>query len=200
MKGGPPHGSKKIGAFLRTLRTEKGLTQEQLAEKLNVAGRTVSRWETGSNMPDLSIIVELADYYDVDIRELLNGERKSENMNEDLKETLEMVSEYTAAEKQKLMKELREYSVIFCLFFIAIFVINAFRLERLCSELEAVSIWCAMMGAGFSVACIFKWFQLSGKISKMAIKRIVIVVMVLLVIALFAMIGSILLLIGVYRF
>ena len=78
---------KRIGSFLRKLRTEKGLTQEQLAEKLNVSGRTVSRWENGNNMPDLSIIVELADFYDIDICELLNGERKSEKMDEDLKET-----------------------------------------------------------------------------------------------------------------
>ena len=96
---------KKIGLFLRKLRTEKGLTQEQLAEKLNVSGRTVSRWENGNNMPDLSIIVELADFYDIDIRELLNGERKSEKMNEDLKETLEAVAEYSAAEKKKMIKE-----------------------------------------------------------------------------------------------
>jgi transcriptional regulator with XRE-family HTH domain len=89
----------KIGSFLRELRKEKNLTQEQLAEQFGVAARTVSRWENGNNMPDLSILVELADYYDVDIRELINGERKSENMNEDVKETLTMVADY--AEKQK---------------------------------------------------------------------------------------------------
>ena len=50
-------------------------------------------------MPDLSILVELADYYNVDIRELICGERKSEKMNEDMKETLTMVADY--AEKQK---------------------------------------------------------------------------------------------------
>ena len=89
----------KIGTFLRELRKEKNLTQEQIAEQFGVAARTVSRWENGNNMPDLSILVELADYYDVDIRELLNGERKNENMNEDMKETLTMVADY--AEKQK---------------------------------------------------------------------------------------------------
>ena len=88
---------KRIGSFLRELRTEKGLTQEQLAEKLNVSGRTVSRWENGNNMPDLSIIVELADFYDIDIRELLNGERKSEEMNEDLKETTLKMADYAEA-------------------------------------------------------------------------------------------------------
>ena len=49
----------KIGNFLKKLRKEKGITQEQLAEILNVSGRTVSRWETGNNMPDISILVDI---------------------------------------------------------------------------------------------------------------------------------------------
>ena len=68
----------KIGELLRKLRNEKHLSQEQLAEKLNVSSRSVSRWENGNTMPDISLIIELADFYDIDIRELLNGERKSE--------------------------------------------------------------------------------------------------------------------------
>lgn len=71
---------QKIGTFLKELRNEKKLTQEQLAEKLGVSRRTVSRWETGINMPDLDILIEMADYYDVDLRELLDGERQSEEM------------------------------------------------------------------------------------------------------------------------
>ena len=47
----------KVGAFLKDLRKEKGITQEQLAEKLGVSGRTISRWETGKNMPDISLLV-----------------------------------------------------------------------------------------------------------------------------------------------
>ena len=69
---------QKIGEFLKTLRKDKNLTQEELADKMNVSRRTVSRWETGSNLPDLSILVELADLYDVDMREIFNGERKNE--------------------------------------------------------------------------------------------------------------------------
>ena len=61
----------KIGIFLKELRKEKKLTQEQLAEKLNVSGRTVSRWETGSNMPDIGMLVEMADFFDVSIPCLL---------------------------------------------------------------------------------------------------------------------------------
>ena len=68
---------KKTGSFLKQLRNEKKLTQEQLAEKLQITSRTVSRWETGSNMPDISMLLELADFYEVDIREIIDGERKS---------------------------------------------------------------------------------------------------------------------------
>ena len=85
--------TKKIGAFLKQCRKEKNLTQEQLAEKFGVSSRTVSRWETGSNMPDLSILVELADYYDMDLKELLDGER-SQPMNQEMRETLDKVADY----------------------------------------------------------------------------------------------------------
>ena len=50
---------KKTGYFLKQLRNEKKLTQEQLAEKFQITSRTVSRWETGSNMPDISMLLEL---------------------------------------------------------------------------------------------------------------------------------------------
>ena len=91
---------QKIGGFLKCLRREKGLTQEQLAERFSVSSRTVSRWETGSNMPDVGMLVELADFYDVDIREIIDGERKSEMMDKETKDTLKKVAEY-ATEKEK---------------------------------------------------------------------------------------------------
>ena len=89
----------KIGAFLKELRNDNNLTQEQLAEKFGVSQRSVSRWENGNTMPDISILIELADYYEVDLREILNGERKTDNMDKELKETLVMVADYTEIEK-----------------------------------------------------------------------------------------------------
>ncbi len=53
-------------------------------------------------MPDLSILIELADFYDVDIREIIDGERKSEVVNSEMKDTLKKVAEYSEAEHQKL--------------------------------------------------------------------------------------------------
>ena len=103
---------QKIGTFLKELRKEKELTQEQLAETLNVSRRTVSRWETGSNMPDLDLLVEMADLYQVDLRELLNGERKKEPMDTELKETVLQVAEYSNAEKQRAARTVRVYFVL----------------------------------------------------------------------------------------
>ncbi|MBQ6692455.1 MAG: helix-turn-helix domain-containing protein [Clostridia bacterium] len=94
----------KIGGFLRELRKEKELTQEQLAEKFGVSSRSVSRWENGNTMPELGILVELADYYEVDIKEIIDGERKSEIMKKEEKETLRKVADYAEAEKKLVVK------------------------------------------------------------------------------------------------
>ncbi len=94
---------KKIGLFLKELRKEKGITQEAFAEKLNVSGRTVSRWETGNNLPDISLLVAIADFYEVDVREIIEGERKSE-MNEEVKDVASKMADYAGNEKSKMMK------------------------------------------------------------------------------------------------
>ena len=103
---------KKTGSFLRELRKEKQLTQEQLAERFGVTNRSASRWETGSNMPDLSILVELADFYDVDIRDIIDGERKGEDVNNEEKERLQLVADYAENEKNILLMRLRIISIV----------------------------------------------------------------------------------------
>lgn len=120
---------KKIGDFLKQLRKDKGLTQEQLAEQFYVSSRTVSRWETGNNLPDLSILVELADFYEIDIREIINGERKSENMNNETKETLKQVAEYSLEEKKNLknrMADMMVGTIILLVFSYVLFETNGF--------------------------------------------------------------------------
>lgn len=67
--------AKKIGMFLKELRTEKGMTQEQLGEKIGVSNKTISRWETGSYMPPVDCLNMLSDIYHISINEILGGER-----------------------------------------------------------------------------------------------------------------------------
>ena len=69
--------TKKIGIFLKDLRNEKGMTQEQLGEKLGVSNKTISRWETGKYMPPIDCLNMLSDIYNISINEILGGERAS---------------------------------------------------------------------------------------------------------------------------
>ncbi len=102
----------KIGAFLKELRKEKNLTQEQLAEQFSVTGRSVSRWENGKNMPDLGILVELSEFYGVDISEIIDGERRERIPEEEMKDTLTKVAEYSEADKENLKRTVRIFDLI----------------------------------------------------------------------------------------
>ena len=64
-----------IGKFISACRKEKGLTQMQLAEKLNITNRAVSKWETGKSMPDVSLMLDLCNILGITVNELLSGER-----------------------------------------------------------------------------------------------------------------------------
>ena len=70
---------KKIGQFLAKLRQEKKLTQEQLGEKIGVTNKTISRWENGNYLPPVEMLMQLSQFYDISINELLSGERLSED-------------------------------------------------------------------------------------------------------------------------
>ena len=70
----PIMDTKKIGAFIAMNRKKKGYTQEQLAEKLGVTNKTISRWENGHYMPDLSLLEPLSKELDITLNELLAGE------------------------------------------------------------------------------------------------------------------------------
>ena len=93
-KGGSEMDQQKMGAFLKKLRNEKNLTQEQLAEKFNTSRRSVSRWEGGYNLPDIDILLEMSEFYEVDLKEILKGERKNEQMENREKETAVAVTDY----------------------------------------------------------------------------------------------------------
>ena len=89
----------KMGAYLKKLRNEKGLTQEELSEKFGVTRRSVSRWETGDNLPDIDILIEMSDFYNVELKDLLQGGNK--NMDNTQKETAILVDDYNKTNNNK---------------------------------------------------------------------------------------------------
>lgn len=98
----------KIGKFITERRKNVNLTQMQLAEKLNITDRAVSKWETGRAMPDSSIMLELCDVLQITLNDLLSGEVVSmDNYNKELEnKLLEMVKEKEAADKRLLSLEI----------------------------------------------------------------------------------------------
>lgn len=79
----------KIGKFIAKCRKEIGLTQAELAEKLNITDRAVSKWETGKSMPDSSIMLELCEILKINVNELLSGEViEMKNYNDKAEKTI----------------------------------------------------------------------------------------------------------------
>ena len=91
------------------LRTKMGLSQDELAEKVFVTRQAVSRWENGVNLPDLPTLIQLADFYGVELRELLDGERKPDSMNTPetksaTEETARKVADYSNDVMEKITR------------------------------------------------------------------------------------------------
>ncbi len=97
----------KIGKFISEKRKAKGMTQAQLAEKLGITDRAVSKWETGRSMPDVSLMLELCSLLGITVNDLLCGEVVSmEKINETTeKNLLEMAGQKEAADKRLLRLE-----------------------------------------------------------------------------------------------
>lgn len=95
---------EKIGELLKTLRKKNGKTQEEVARDLYVSQKTISRWESGESLPDISIICDVASYYGITVDELLNGavnskdnvitsnKKEIESKNIDIQETLKKIN------------------------------------------------------------------------------------------------------------
>ena len=100
----------KMGGFLKKLRGEKNLTQEELADIFGVSRRTVSRWETGYNLPDIDILIEMSEYYNVELKELLQGGINS--MDDSVKETAVLVDDYNKTNSNKAYKVVLVYLML----------------------------------------------------------------------------------------
>lgn len=119
---------EKTGGFIRTLRTEKNMTQKDLAEKLGCTDKAISRWETGKGLPDASLLLPLSDLLGISVNELLNGERfliadldksEKENKEEDTMSVPELITKADETiveiikDKDTEIKKLNKTTVVF---------------------------------------------------------------------------------------
>ena len=110
-----------IGKFISACRLEKGLTPMQLAEKLNITNRAVSKWETGKSMPDVSLMLDLCNILGITVNELLSGERI---IMEDYQKRAEENLMELQAKKEKAQGEYNSILKILIVTFSSFFVLN----------------------------------------------------------------------------
>ena len=121
----------KIGKFIATCRKEKNLTQEELAEKLYVTDRAVSKWERGLSLPDAGKMLDLCNILDINVHELLNGERI--NMEDYNKKTEELLLELARQEElknKKIITNMWAILITALLFYIGILTLAVLTLEE----------------------------------------------------------------------
>ena len=117
----------KIGKFIAECRKNKKLTQAQLAEKLNITDRAISKWETGKGMPDSSIMIDLCNELGITVNELLSGEvLEMDNYNKKAEENLlEMKKQKEEADKRLLTIEI-VMGVITLIMYLALVMIASY--------------------------------------------------------------------------
>ena len=153
----------KIGKFIALNRKNKGLTQEQLAEKLGVTNKTFSRWETGKYMPDLSLLKPLSEELGITLNELLSGEKiKEEKIVENTERSILNTIDYSS---KKVENEHKKISIILMILgaIISISALTIFNKE---------SSWCSIysiIGIIIFVIGLVRNFKKFKKIPKIAI-------------------------------
>lgn len=94
----------KIGQFIKAIRKEKNLTQREVAERLGISEKTVSKWETGNGLPEVSLMLPLCSFLEISVNELLSGERLDEKRYfEKAEQNIMSLMEEKATAKKKLV-------------------------------------------------------------------------------------------------
>ena len=122
--------AKKIGSFIAEKRKAKKMTQMQMGEALGVTSKTVSRWENGNYMPDISLLIPIAELLDVTVNELLNGECSGENVTDETQ--LTSAIEYAKSRRSLLAKRyVLWFLVVVACISVAIFLMHVILFNQL---------------------------------------------------------------------
>lgn len=121
----------KIGKFIAECRKKNNLTQMQLAEKLNITDRAISKWENGKAMPDSSIMLDLCNELKISVNELLSGEMiDMNNYNEIAEKTLLEMAKKEETQNKRLMTSMWTILITSAIFYIGILLLAVNTLEE----------------------------------------------------------------------
>ncbi len=121
----------KIGKFISNIRKEKGITQEELAEKLFITDRAVSKWERGLSLPDADKMLDLCNILNINVNELLNGEKiDMKDYNKKTEELLVELAKQEEMKNKKLMTTMWVLLITDVIFYIGIMTLACSILEE----------------------------------------------------------------------
>ncbi|MBO4241944.1 MAG: helix-turn-helix transcriptional regulator [Clostridiales bacterium] len=113
---------EKTGHLITELRKEKGMTQKQLADALNVTDKAVSKWERGLSFPDVSMLEPISEILDVSILEILEGSRAGKDGTMSREEVQNLISESVEMSEEE-MRHKREMSRFIIIFLVVLFLL-----------------------------------------------------------------------------
>lgn len=147
----------KIGKFISSQRKRLGLTQRELAEKLLISDKTVSKWECGGGLPEVSLMIPLCEILNVNVNELLSGEKLDEkNYNEKAEENMmDLMSEREERKKKTILAVLVEVAML--LSSMTLFYIASLPQTPLRERIALIVIGLIVFGACFGVICILEY-------------------------------------------
>ena len=160
--------SKECGGFISELRKEKKLTQKELAEKINVSDKAVSRWETGKGYPDVTSLVSLSEYFGVSVNELLAGKRLTV---EDIKETADvnLISVFEQVQKNKKQQNLQVAvytSVLIVVLLPVLIIIGKELFVSMTTQIQAENIISAVVSTVVGIVLLIVGFLIrKGNVS-----------------------------------
>jgi transcriptional regulator with XRE-family HTH domain/DNA-directed RNA polymerase subunit RPC12/RpoP len=144
----------KIGRFISQMRKEKGLTQKQLGEELLISDKTVSKWETGKGMPEVSLMLPLCEKLGINVNELLTGERIPD---EDYKKKAEENIMNIMREKEESIRKIIISAISAAIAVLAsvtiILVAGTLKMETW-QRILLIAIAVIVMAGGIAVACM----------------------------------------------
>ena len=146
----------KIGQFIKTCRKEKGLTQREVAEKLNISEKTVSKWETGNGLPEVSLMLPLCELLSISVNELLSGERLDEKRYvEKAEQNIISLMDERAQAKRKLILAVLVVAVTLVAGMVLIILPDLLEME-LWLTLSLSILGAVILLIGIAIACVLE--------------------------------------------
>ncbi len=149
--------NEKFGQFLSEIRKEKSMTQKELADKLFVSDKTVSKWERGNSMPNVTLLIPIADVLGITVTELLKGEKISENNSLNTDEVENLVINSLDLSVRDTIRQGKKNWIFAFLISIGVVIVEAILMTVSGITIEQMddSIYISLLMLIFAICCIF---------------------------------------------